>query len=418
MLIKADSDVNSNKFWEAIIHDNGTVDCRWGRVGADGQKKSFSGGDAYVEKKVREKTKEGYREARVVSGVDSVKSTPVTNGRLESIAKSQIKHSDSEVEKLISYLVKVNAHQITTQSGGKLNVNLSSGQVTTPLGVVTKDAITEARSKLILIGDSNEKNNRSNKGSKAVVEDYLMLIPQDIGRGRGWADTLWTANDDIKAQNDLLDSLEATIQAISTTPQNAKPNEPDEKVFNVKLSVVKDQAQMDRIEKLHQSTRQSMHASHHLNIKKVFTVDISTMKDSFDSYGAKLTNIMELWHGTKTSNLLSILKSGLIIPKAHSSIVTGRMFGDGVYFSDQSTKSLNYAYGYWSGGGVDNNCFMFLANVAMGKYYVPSGSFSGCCKNGYESTWAQTHKSGVANNEMIVYQLNQCNLNYLVEFGP
>jgi len=417
MLIKADSDVNSNKFWEAVIHDNGTVDCRWGRVGADGQKKSFSGGEAYVEKKVREKTKEGYREAKVVSGVGDVKSTPVANTKLETLAKSQIKHSDSEVEKLIGYLVKVNAHQITTQSGGKLNVNLSTGQVTTPLGIVTKDAIVEARSKLVLIGESNEKGNRSNKGSKNVVEDYLMLIPQDIGRGRGWADTLWTTNDDIKAQNDLLDSLEATIQAISTTPQT-KSNEPDEKVFDVKLSVVKDQAQIDRIKKFYQSTRQTMHASHHLNIKKVFTVDISTMKESFDSYGAKLPNIMELWHGTKAANLLSILKSGLIIPKSHGSIaVTGRMFGDGVYFSDQSTKSLNYAYGYWSSGGVDNNCFMFLANVAMGNYYVPNGPFSGGCKSGYDSTWAQAHKSGVANNEMIVYKLNQCNLTYLVEFG-
>lgn len=418
MLIKADSDVNSNKFWEAIIHDNGSVDCRWGRVGADGQRKSFSGGDAYVEKKMREKMKEGYREAKVVSGVGSNKTTPVANTALESLAKSQIKHTDTEVEKLISYLVKVNAHQITTQSGGKLNVNLATGQVTTPLGIVTKDAITEARDKLVKIEESNEKKNRSNKGSKTVVEDYLMLIPQDIGRGRGWADTLWITADDIKRQYDLLDSLEATIGAISTTP-HAKPDEVHEKVFDVQLNVVKNQEEIDRIKKFYNSTRQSVHASHHLNIKRIFYVEMAAQKAAFAAYGAKLSNIMELWHGTKAANLLSILKSGLIIPKSHGSIaVTGRMFGDGVYFSDQSTKSLNYAYGYWDrSGGYDNNCFMFLANVAMGKYYVPPGPFSGGCKSGYDSTWAQAHKSGVGNNEMIVYRLDQLNLNYLVEFG-
>ena len=60
---------------------------------------------------------------------------------------------------------------------------------------------------------------------------------------------------------------------------------------------------------------------------------------------------------------------------------------------------------------------MFLSDVAMGKYYVPSGPSSNLPKKGYDSTFAKAHKSGVMNNEMIVYKLNQCNLTYLVEFG-
>ena len=91
------------------------------------------------------------------------------------------------------------------------------------------------------------------------------------------------------------------------------------------------------------------------------------------------------------------------------------MFGPGAYFSDQSTKSLNYAYGYW-GGSADNNCFMFLADVAMGKAYTPSSWGSGFPKRGYDSTFAKAGKSGVRNNEMIVYKTNQANLKYLIEF--
>jgi poly [ADP-ribose] polymerase len=416
MLIKVDSEENNNKFWEGIVHDNGTVDCRWGRVGADGQRKSFGGGEAYLEKKVREKTREGYREAKVVTGVEAAKTAPVANSALQNVARSQIKHSgDTEVSKLIDYLVKVNAHQITSQSGGKLNVNLATGQVQTPLGVVTKDAIDEAREKLEKIEEANGKKARGKKESRKVVEDYLMLIPQDIGRGRGWADSLWLDDASLKAQYDLLDSLEATIKAIAVQPA-AKADEPEEKVFDVKLDIVKDAETLKRIDRFYNSTRQTMHASHHLGIKKVFTVDIRTMREAFEADGRKLGNVMELWHGTKASNLLSILKSGLIIPKSHGSIqVTGRMFGDGVYFSDQSTKSLNYAYGYWD-GRYDNNCFMFLADVAMGKMYHPSSSFSGGCPRGYDSTWAKAG-SCVMNNEMIVYKLSQCNLTYLVEFG-
>lgn len=125
---------------------------------------------------------------------------------------------------------------------------------------------------------------------------------------------------------------------------------------------------------------------------------------------------MRLWHGTRAHNVLSILKGGLIIPtSAGGYTITGRMFGDGVYFSDQSTKSLNYAYGYWGGGSRDHNCFMLLAKVAMGKAYTPPGPTQRL-PAGYDSMFAKGGRSGVQNNEMIVYKLPQAHLSYLCEF--
>ena len=94
---------------------------------------------------------------------------------------------------------------------------------------------------------------------------------------------------------------------------------------------------------------------------------------------------------------------------------TGRLFGDGVYFSDQSTKALNYSNGYWS-GNKENNCFMFLGLVAIGKYYVPKSTGEKLPKQGFDSTWAKPGISSIQNNEMIVYNLSQINLQYLVEF--
>ena len=89
----------------------------------------------------------------------------------------------------------------------------------------------------------------------------------------------------------------------------------------------------------------------------------------------------------------------------------------GIYGSDQSTKSLNYAQGYWSKGAKDNNCFMFVMDMAMGKEYIPSGPSQNLPKPGYDSTYAVGGKSGVMNNEMIVYNINQVNLKYLIEFS-
>ena len=43
MFILTDAGNNNNKFWEATLHENGDCLCRWGRVGADGQSKTFAG---------------------------------------------------------------------------------------------------------------------------------------------------------------------------------------------------------------------------------------------------------------------------------------------------------------------------------------------------------------------------------------
>ena len=126
-----------------------------------------------------------------------------------------------------------------------------------------------------------------------------------------------------------------------------------------------------------------------------------------------------LWHGTRAHNVLSILKGGLIIPPSTGAggyTIAGRMFGDGVYFSDQSTKSLNYSAGYWGSGGAEKgNIFMLNAQVAMGKSYTPPGPTQRR-PAGYDSIYAIGGKSGVQNNEMIVPTLEQIHLDYLCEF--
>jgi len=115
--------------------------------------------------------------------------------------------------------------------------------------------------------------------------------------------------------------------------------------------------------------------------------------------------------------VLSILKQGLVVPPSNASHCCGRMFGDGVYFSDQSTKSLNYSYGYWDSGQRDQNCYMFLADVAMGNSYIPQGHSSRTLPSKFNSIFAKGGVSGVTNNEMIVPSTNQCNLKFLVNFS-
>ena len=75
-----------------------------------------------------------------------------------------------------------------------------------------------------------------------------------------------------------------------------------------------------------------------------------------------------LWHGTKNENLMSILLKGLKV-KPPNAAHTGSLFGNGIYFADMATKSLDY-----TSSGSAKHFYMLLCEVALGNVanYVDS----------------------------------------------
>jgi poly [ADP-ribose] polymerase len=223
----------------------------------------------------------------------------------------------------------------------------------------------------------------------------------------------------VRKQNGILDSLQASLDMVLNAPENAEEARKAvvPKLFEAKLTLVEDVFEIERIRRKYRETRQNMHVCNHLDVKRVFKVELPAMAKAFEEGGKQIGGVQELWHGTRAGNLLSILKSGFVIPPSNAPHCTGRLFGNGVYFANSSTKSLNYAYGYWGGGGRDENCFMFLADVAMGKYYVPKYG-ENLPKAGFDSTWAKRNESGVQNDELIVYHTKQVCPRYLSNSPP
>jgi len=433
--IKSDVENNNNKFWYIFEHDDCSVLTEWGRVGKTSQSKTKTFGSqgqatSFFDKKCGEKERSGrngeiaYRKLNVVSDVggNTTKTSPrtIAQSELAGVAVKQISGDlgSKQTADLIRYLAKVNQHNILSTT--TMTYNNATGLFSTPCGIVTQNTLDEANDLLVEISDHVAKNDFENKTIRQKTGDYLMLVPQEVGRKLD-VRVLFPDLSAIQQQKALLDSLQASLDTVLSgkvdITKKAKEAKPQEQVFSVKLNLVSDSNIIDRIKKKYQKTLHSNHACSHLKVKEVFSVEIASMKAAFE-IGKKVGNVHEYWHGTRAFNLLSILKSGLIIPSANASNVTGRMFGPGVYFSSESTKSLNYSFGYWGGGSRDSNCFMLLADVAMGKYYVPKGGWgSNYPVAGYDSTWAKAHESGVQNHEMIIYKLNQCNLTYLIEFA-
>lgn len=413
----------SNKVWEIILYDNDDVETFFGKIGTTLQSNLKSGaGRKFFDKKIKEKTTpsdhydgECYREIKTLDTKTSSVSVSTSKSSLKEIAKKQIA-SCPITSKLIEYFTDVNVHQIAQISGGKITYDTSTGTFKTPVGIVVQENINEARELLhnTLVPFVVNKDFRNIKFIRSL-EDYLMLIPKDIGRSFD-AEAILGTQEKVQEQESILDSLEATIKSVMANPVNKKDEEEDVRIFDIKMNLINDNKEITRIQDKFDSTRQNMHSSSRLKIKNAYSISINTMTSNYNKYGAKMPNIWELWHGTKASNCLSILKCGFIIPPSNASYCTGRMFGNGVYFSDQSTKSLNYAMSYW-GGRDEGRYFMFLNQVAMGNYYTPSNSTSSLPPKGYDSYFAKAGKSSVMNNEMIVFNTSQINPTHLIEFG-
>jgi len=423
-LVCADVGANNNKYWNCWLHDDGKIETEFGRIGVTSTKEFIKETgeakfDAKVAAKKRGKTGKGgervsvYTECRTVAAGATI-TRPVASGSLNDIARKQIASTDPIVLTLVDRLVRENVHNITSHTN--VSYNAASGTFQTPLGVVTPDAILEARQHLAEINKYVLQRAFSDPNLIKQVNLYLRIVPQNVGM-RLNLESLFPDNTAVQKQSDLLDGMEAA----SVTPVMATSKVSEEKVFSVKMSLVAG-AEVDRIRRKYRDSRSDMHTCKHLDVKTVYAIEIETMARAFDK-GKACGNLLELWHGTRSANVLSILKSGLKTSPPSTASIAGKLFGNGIYFSDQSTKSLNYAYGYWS-GMTDNNCFMFLAHVAMGKAFTPRGhgtrytSGGRFPEPGYNSTFAKGGESGVQNNEMIVYENNQCNLVYLVEFSP
>lgn len=134
-----------------------------------------------------------------------------------------------------------------------------------------------------------------------------------------------------------------------------------------------------------------------------------------------------LFHGLRSVNVKGVLSKGFLLPKqlAHGA-VNGSVFGAGTYWADDTKKSYGYTsaknsiWNHGSGGLNSRNPFMFISDVTLGTSYIPQNSCS-TLPDKYNSVFAkggQTLKQGgyLENNEFVVFNTDQINIRYLVEF--
>lgn len=416
MLIQVSNDANANKFYEVTVGDDGTVTARWGRVGASGQSKVYGTGQHVADRQIARKKAKGYTEVDIVDSAGSAERANLTDAA--KVVAEPAFRDDDQISKLIAKLVRTNAHAIKAASGGKITIE--DGQVKTPLGVLSVGAINEARSVLDSLAAKPAKPGD-------LLDQYMSIVPQKVGRSvSSWRDSFMAdLPDSARKQSDFLDQLEQSVNfslAQSRVNTDDGDDEADESAFRMRLAPNTDDKAFSFVSDFFTSTKNDRHHRYASGFKvnRLFDLRDTQRADQTDKRIAEVGNVKTMWHGTRVSNVLSILASGLYVPPAGASFTAGRMFGNGVYMSEQSTKSLNYSTGYWSSGSNadDGTCYMLLCEAATGKQYRPSScnqSWDRVHKN-HDSIWVKPGTAGVLNHECVVWDLDQIRFKYLVEF--
>lgn len=246
----------------------------------------------------------------------------------------------------------------------------------------------------------------------ALLEEYLTLVPQKVSGKAGWEHDFLSTPTKIAAQWSLLGALGSAF-VVHLNP-TAQPS------FRYSISRLEDRREVERVSALFARTRNDRHrGTRDLRIKAVYVLtDTTERQQAYGRRAAMIGGEQQLWHGTAAANVLSILAGGLVVPRSASH---GRMFGNGVYLAEQSSKATGYAgTGVWGNGGVDEDHFVFLADVALGRTLRPATreeALRACGGDAYDSIVVAGGTCGVRNSETIVWDTEQINLRYLVELA-
>lgn len=216
----------------------------------------------------------------------------------------------------------------------------------------------------------------------------------------------------------IVEREEQLINAMAVLTEDERmPNYSDSDVFAAEKIDV-----FPATEKQIEEVKSHLSDSLKSRVKNVYRVIDRKKKESFEKY-MKTNSIKRVkcfWHGSKNENWLSIVLNGLQLnPNA---VITGKMFGQGIYFAPSAQKSWGYTsyYGSRWANGKQGTAFMGLYATAYGKPYdvTTAGSYNQSFLTKNHCNCVHAHAgSQLYNDEIVFYNENAMLLNYIVEFN-
>lgn len=392
----------NNKFYNMSQQSGDTFTATYGRVGAKETVETYP--MSRWETKYKEKLKKGYKDVTEHFIEESASGPGLTR-----LAVDYYANRPSAVKEIAKRL-QMYANQTIAE-----NYTVSASNV-------TQKQVDAAQSILDRIA-KEDFNTKNIKGINETLVELYHVIPRRMLIVSDYVldekkDSTWNENkfkEIIQTEQDSLDVMAGQVKTMAAQSDSESKTQIDliEAAGLEILEITKEEIAM---------IKENMQNQGHM-FKQAFKVVNRDTQAKFDKHLAKADNKKTklFWHGSRTENWWSIMTKGLLI-RPSGVVHTGSMFGNGNYFADTFDKSLGYTSisgSRWAKGGK-NFAFLAMYNVHLGKQYIINHSDSSLSKTklekmgGYDSTWAKKGSS-LRRDEFIVYDIDQCDIAYLVE---
>lgn len=391
-LVMVTASANNNKYYKQIPHgDSWTAE--YGRVGSSPQCREYS--MSQWESKYREKIKKGYvDQSELVEDLIQVEKDKSEYKKIENKAIAEI------VDRLQSMARKAISD----------NYTISSNKVTQAMVDEAQNIITD----LLDIHKLEDFND--------MLLKLFVTIPRKMGNVKYYlATTSVDFSDIIQREQDLLDVMKG--QVIQHQAEE-KPNETEKNNNTILEKLGLEFSECDNNDIAIIKSSLGSCADKFYKAWKVKNIQTQKKFDDFIKNN-NISNTKLLFHGSRNENWWSIINTGLVL-KPTNAVITGKMFGYGIYYAPKARKSLGYTSlsgSYWAKGNA-NSGFMALMDVAYGKsfdvysfdsryYNFNYNELQKCCPG---ANCLHAHEgSMLRNDEIIVYKEEQSTIKYLIE---
>lgn len=394
-LVMVTASANNNKYYKQIPHgDSWTAE--YGRVGSNPQRREYS--MSQWESKYNEKIRKGY-----VDQSDLVEDLI----QVEKPKKSEYKEIENKaIAEIVERLQSMARKAISD------NYTISSNKVTQAMIDEAQDILTS----LINIDDIESFNE--------TLLKLFTTIPRKMGNVQNY---LSKSKDDfsdiIQKEQDLLDVMKG--QVVQKQIIDESVNENSEQKENTILEQLG--LGFEECDKKDIAIIKDALGSCSDKFYKAWRVKNIKTQRRYDDFVKEnnIKNTKLLFHGSRNENWWSIINSGLVL-KPTNAVITGKMFGYGIYYAPKARKSLGYTSlsgSYWARGNSSSG-FMALMDVAYGKPYDVYSFDSKYYDFNYEklqqvckgANCLHAHEgSMLRNDEIVIYKEEQCTIRYLIE---
>ena len=327
---------NNNKVYEMAENGDGTFTARFGRIGARLQERVYP--SARWDATYRAKTHKGYTDITALAAEDAAGGFEIADPTVAALVDRLRAAADSALR--AQYLVAPDA--VGARQVAEAQAHLDA------LARLAGDLEDDLRPDLVAAFDAH-------------LLDLYRTIPRKMGNVRshllGHDLTPDQLADVLDAEQEALDRM---AQRVRLADAPSRPTLHDALGFD--LCRVTDERSLRRI--------RTMMGTHADRLEGVLEVVHPRLRAQFEEHVAasRSKKARLLWHGSRSENWLSILETGLVLNPARA-VITGKMFGHGLYFASSFQKSLGYTSlrgAFWTGHAADRG-YLALYDVHVGS---------------------------------------------------